>query len=270
MSFSVRAGDTPSSQDSTPSRYSRRSPLLVAVPPPSAHPLTTYGYSTAEISNMYKRSAPPDPAKYKTTICRNWSSRGTCTFRGCTFAHGIEELRLRNPVLQLGNTPGSGRGNSTGSGSSLGGNSPHPPGHSRQGPALTWEQMVSLLLTNVKRRRETMLAQTEALRSLDEAYQSEEATNNELQKMVYVLQKEAVDLLRRVTERNAVLKLKSAEFPELTSKVESMLRCTESFNTLKEPLPPNVNDSNTQVEGFNLNEMNDSEVLKHIMDVLQT
>mmetsp|Transcript_34141 Transcript_34141/g.53384 ORF Transcript_34141/g.53384 Transcript_34141/m.53384 type:complete len:262 (-) Transcript_34141:239-1024(-) len=34
-----------------------------------------------------------DPAKYKTSICRNWETTGVCTFRGCTFAHGKEELR---------------------------------------------------------------------------------------------------------------------------------------------------------------------------------
>ena len=40
------------------------------------------------------RTIGTDPAKYKTAICRNWEIDGVCNFRGCTFAHGKEELRL--------------------------------------------------------------------------------------------------------------------------------------------------------------------------------
>ena len=39
------------------------------------------------------RTGGTDPTKYKTAICRNWETTGTCNFRGCTFAHGREELR---------------------------------------------------------------------------------------------------------------------------------------------------------------------------------
>jgi hypothetical protein len=40
-----------------------------------------------------KQRRGTDPARYKTTICRNWESTGSCTFKGCTFAHGNDELR---------------------------------------------------------------------------------------------------------------------------------------------------------------------------------
>ncbi|KNH07942.1 zinc finger-domain protein [Perkinsela sp. CCAP 1560/4] len=46
------------------------------------------------------RASGTDLTKYKTAICRNWETTGTCSFRGCTFAHGREELRpLRPPGL---------------------------------------------------------------------------------------------------------------------------------------------------------------------------
>ena len=45
------------------------------------------------------RSSGTDPSKYKTAICRNWEIDGICHFKGCTFAHGKEELRI--PRLSL-------------------------------------------------------------------------------------------------------------------------------------------------------------------------
>ena len=33
------------------------------------------------------------PVKYKTELCRNWEATGHCGYRGCTYAHGYEDLR---------------------------------------------------------------------------------------------------------------------------------------------------------------------------------
>lgn len=36
-------------------------------------------------------------SRYKTIMCRNWET-GTCNFKECTFAHGVEELRAPTRV----------------------------------------------------------------------------------------------------------------------------------------------------------------------------
>ena len=41
-------------------------------------------------------SAVPPRYKYKPELCRNWEQSGTCNYRQCTFAHGIDELRQFN------------------------------------------------------------------------------------------------------------------------------------------------------------------------------
>lgn len=47
---------------------------------------------------------PLQPAnnKYKTTLCRHFSTTGTCTMGGrCHFAHGQEELRNANDPIEV-------------------------------------------------------------------------------------------------------------------------------------------------------------------------
>eukprot|EP00796_Vickermania_ingenoplastis_P005498 gene5498-3969_t len=212
MSYSVRAGDTPSSHRSTPSAsgYSV-SPRMMPLPPP-ANQLTTY-FTAADLNSLYKRQGT-DPAKYKTTICRNWSSRGTCTFRGCTFAHGIEELRVshRTPIVHLSGSqralthPGAGRGNS-------------PP----SGRTLSWEQLVSLLLTNVKLRRETINSQNEVTHSLETALADKEKECSELQATVEALRGQWIELYERILPRNELLSQRAAGLPELRGKVQHVL-----------------------------------------------
>lgn len=280
MSFSVRAGEenesaTPSamslsqSRHSTPSGY-RVSPHLVPLTA-SAPPLTasainhqqllaaTYGQAFPELSSLYKRPAT-DPSKYKTTICRNWSSRGACTFRGCTFAHGIDDLRLpirsNAAVLQLGNSPhhphsGSGSGSagggggtaspghsSSGSGSATGktgsgigtaaggATGPHQQLHTHLSPSgrtLSWEQLVSLLLANVKCRRETMALHAAATRSMEEALQREEIEMAELSQVLNALHQQHEQLAMQINERNLLLRERAAAYPATAEKVEQLL-----------------------------------------------
>lgn len=58
--------------------------------------------------NSINCNPPPEQAKYKTTICRNWeSSGGACMFRGCTFAHGVDDLRAPGSAVSMASSPGS-------------------------------------------------------------------------------------------------------------------------------------------------------------------
>ena len=48
------------------------------------------------------QSQPPqtNPAKYKTMLCKHYSSQKGCSFGDkCQFAHGIEELRSQNGII---------------------------------------------------------------------------------------------------------------------------------------------------------------------------
>lgn len=47
---------------------------------------------------MPSRRLIKDPERYKTVLCATWASNGECPYgRKCQFAHGKEELRVRNP-----------------------------------------------------------------------------------------------------------------------------------------------------------------------------
>lgn len=44
--------------------------------------------------------------KYKTELCRNWEATGHCAYRGCTYAHGYEDLRaVQGGPQGAGGTP---------------------------------------------------------------------------------------------------------------------------------------------------------------------
>eukprot|EP00744_Colponema_vietnamica_P019174 GILI01027118.1.p1 GENE.GILI01027118.1~~GILI01027118.1.p1 ORF type:complete len:333 (-),score=72.13 GILI01027118.1:189-1187(-) len=38
-------------------------------------------------------AGPNGPQKYKTELCRNWEATGQCAYRGCTYAHGFDDMR---------------------------------------------------------------------------------------------------------------------------------------------------------------------------------
>jgi hypothetical protein len=42
----------------------------------------------------------PYPHKYKTSLCKNWESTGSCKFlKGCSFAHGLKELQEKGELI---------------------------------------------------------------------------------------------------------------------------------------------------------------------------
>lgn len=38
----------------------------------------------------------PGQPKYKTELCRNWEATGQCAYKGCTYAHGFDDMRGGN------------------------------------------------------------------------------------------------------------------------------------------------------------------------------
>jgi hypothetical protein len=79
------------------------SPVHAAVPisvgqfrPPAPLSLGESALASVPVTSD-KTGRRVDPVKFKTDLCRNWEQTGTCNFKGCTFAHGHEELR---PVLR--------------------------------------------------------------------------------------------------------------------------------------------------------------------------
>ena len=97
------AGGTPLSHTGLPPQHSV-SPFLSA----SSGPYVSVGIMPGDVAAAYAaglgagsdlnnmnnvKRRGTDPTKFKTTICRNWEQTGTCTFRGCTFAHGVDDLR---------------------------------------------------------------------------------------------------------------------------------------------------------------------------------
>jgi len=49
--------------------------------------------------NVDENISTPYPHKYKTSLCKNWESTGTCKFlKGCSFAHGLIELQDKGEI----------------------------------------------------------------------------------------------------------------------------------------------------------------------------
>lgn len=69
---------------------------LVYIPtgfPCSVLPTRSVHSAAGSRSTVAGKGRWPDPALYKTVICRNWRS-GDCSYGGrCAFAHGADELR---------------------------------------------------------------------------------------------------------------------------------------------------------------------------------
>jgi hypothetical protein len=225
MSFSVKAGGSPHQQHSShvsPSLSHRgggSANTSHSNPPP---------FSLGEAHNG--NSAPPsgaaeiaiplpaskrmgtDPSKYKTTICRNWEQTGACSFRGCTFAHGADELRQ---AARTGTSPPLGPLQGQQSPSST------PPMYPQQ-PAMNTsriEQIMEMLMTEVQRERELVSAHMEARKSSDAQLRREQHTVADLQSAVEASQSQVAELARLVMERNhEILELIGIAGPNLTAE----------------------------------------------------
>jgi len=211
MSFQVRAGASPQQHHSTPSQQpSAVSPGLSfrghhsGNPPPmnlaADNGLNSGNNSTTEApsaANGSKRIGT-DPSKYKTTICRNWEQMGSCSFRGCTFAHGVDDLRPptrgnASPPLPPQQSP------------PLAPSSMYTSPSGTSGNGLKIEQLLEMLVVEIQRERDMVGVHAEANKTLESMLRREQVQNVELQGKVDALQNQAMELARQVKERNAEL-----------------------------------------------------------------
>lgn len=181
-----------------------------------------------------------DPTKYKTTICRNWEQTGGCQFRGCTFAHGVDDLRpparptnnqLLSSVPQTAlhalltlpsGSPSSGNavvdamGSSTGTNPQLNGvgsvstNSNNAAANALlSAGTLRIEQIAELLVVEVNRQRDLVSVHLEANRTLENMLRREQQLRAEASARLSTIEKD----IETVKRENA---LKDQEIAQLT------------------------------------------------------
>ena len=164
---------------SSPPRANSVSPPLAPMPPPSG---ATVSPTLGPASHWAQQTStgtfrPPPPlsladgseqqrsaergrpnSKYKTELCRNWENTGCCTYRGCTFAHGHEELRMSHQTPPLGPQPSSAGGK---------------PGH------LHLERLYEMLGGEIRHERDVLCQQQEVNRALEQTLQAEQQRRRE-------------------------------------------------------------------------------------------
>ena len=236
MSFSVKAGGSPSQMAAQPASAAGQvyvSPSLLpqsAFRNPPSFSLSDRGEEAP--SNTSKRVGT-DPTKYKTTMCRNWEQNGSCSFRGCTFAHGVDELRPptrhnTSPPLPPQQSPPLYASSNV-----------VPPNQSSVSPPGTYkiEQLLEMLMGEVNRERDLVSVLNEANKNLEGLLRKEQAVTLDAKQRVEALQKEATDLSRKVGERNSmILKLleKAGDrIPQDLAKRADALVCWGSKETLE-------------------------------------
>lgn len=200
MTFSVKAVESPSPQLS-PYMHPYVSPQMLPQP----------GQRVPSMSlnddHVPAKRVGTDPTKYKTTICRNWEQTGTCTFRGCTFAHGVEELRaptridhggtplLHSQYVSPGGTPPLMASNTGAAAVSHFGNG-NPP---------KLENLLELLQAEVSRERELVTVHMEANRTLEGMLRREQLQHAETKAMLEERRTEYALLVDVVAQQNAIL-----------------------------------------------------------------
>lgn len=234
MSFSVKAGTSPSQNPSAPPahsfNHSHVSPSLI----PSANSSGT-GFRGG---NAPQHSNPPpfslnggdadtgvvpsskrvgtDPTKYKTTICRNWEQTGSCSFRGCTFAHGVDDLR---PPLRPNTSPPLGPQVTQPSPSQTPPMFPQTLPPTTTNSSVKLEQILEMLVAEVSRERDLVLVHVEANKTLEGMLRREQTLHQETMSRVEALQNQASELARQVAERNSeILRLVELSSHSLTTE----------------------------------------------------
>ena len=108
-----------------------------------------------------------DPSKFKTTICRNWEQTGICSFRGCTFAHGVDDLRppmrVSTQSLQPLGTPTTGK-KSPSTSPTLQASAAHNGGHTAP---TRLDKLIEMLSLEVSKDKDLVLVHQEAYRTLE-------------------------------------------------------------------------------------------------------
>ncbi|CAJ1032350.1 putative Zinc finger C-x8-C-x5-C-x3-H type (and similar) [Leishmania utingensis] len=209
MTFSVKGGNYSSSHPS-PVMHPYVSPSLL----PQSHGQQappSFSLGDEQYVGVPKRVGV-DPTKYKTTICRNWEQTGTCNFRGCTFAHGVEELRaplrpdghtpvLRPQHLSPGNTP------------PLRSSQAPPPPPSSGHYAL--EQLLDMLYKEVLHQRELVAVHVEANTTLEGMLRREQAQHGVSKRKLEEKTQQCELLAKELFARNQQLRNAADSSPEV-------------------------------------------------------
>ncbi|TPP45911.1 Zinc finger C-x8-C-x5-C-x3-H type (and similar) family protein [Leishmania donovani] len=191
MTFSVKGGSYSSSHPS-PAMHPYVSPSL----PPQSHGQQappSFSLGDEQYVGVPKRVGV-DPTKYKTTICRNWEQTGTCTFRGCTFAHGVEELRA--PLRPDGHTP----------------------------------QLLDMLYKEVLHQRELVTVHVEANTTLEGMLRREQAQHDLSKKQLEEKTQQCELLARELFARNQQLRKAADSSPEIKGLLDQWETQLASFS----------------------------------------
>lgn len=216
MSFQVRAGTSPHQQPASAGGSSYISPNLsyrggggnahthsssTALPPFSLGDASSS--AAGEVPVPASKRVGTDPTKYKTTICRNWEQTGNCSFRGCTFAHGVDDLRP--PARTSGSSPPLPPQQSPSSTppmypqSAVMNNAGSLPGQS----PYKIEQLLEMLVSEIQRERDMISNYAESNKALETMLRREQVAVIDAQTKVEALQNQAIELVRQVKERNS-------------------------------------------------------------------
>eukprot|EP00758_Cryptobia_borreli_P001146 Tbor_TRINITY_DN1978_c0_g2::TRINITY_DN1978_c0_g2_i2::g.3459::m.3459 len=158
--------------------------------------------------NMQQKRMGTDPSKFKTTICRNWEQTGMCGFRGCTFAHGVDDLRppMRNSVI---GTSSGGPGHSPlllGANRSPGGNSNTSAAHNAGAQSCTrLDQLIEQFVGEISKEKDLMLVHQEAFRTLKAMMRREQSLGLEAASKVASSQRKIDKLVRKLRDKDKVL-----------------------------------------------------------------
>ncbi|TPP43174.1 Zinc finger C-x8-C-x5-C-x3-H type (and similar) family protein [Leishmania donovani] len=191
MTFSVKGGSYSSSHPS-PAMHPYVSPSLL----PQSHGQQappSFSLGDEQYVGVPKRVGV-DPTKYKTTICRNWEQTGTCTFRGCTFAHGVEELRA--PFRPDGHTP----------------------------------QLLDMLYKEVLHQRELVTVHVEANTTLEGMLRREQAQHDLSKKQLEEKTQQCELLARELFARNQQLRKAADSSPEIKGLLDQWETQLASFS----------------------------------------
>ncbi|ESL07235.1 zinc finger-domain protein [Trypanosoma rangeli SC58] len=205
MSFSVRALNSPSSQRSSASQ-AHVSPKML---PQTVMRLNvpSFSLSAAEDTlnngnlSFITKKVGTNPTRYKTVICRNWEA-GSCNFKGCTFAHGVEELRAPMRVDCYGNS--NLHPHATAQGKT-------PPQYSTALPGSLGspriEQLLEMLYAEVIRDRDLVTVHVEANRTLESLLRKEQTLHDETRAQLEAERTKANELMRVVLQTSEELKM---------------------------------------------------------------
>ncbi|KAG5472963.1 hypothetical protein LSCM4_02289 [Leishmania orientalis] len=224
MTFSVKGGSYSSSHPS-PAMHPYISPSLL----PQSHGQQappSFSLGDEQYVGVPKRVGV-DPTKYKTTICRNWEQTGTCSFRGCTFAHGVEELRA--PVRPDGHTPVL-RPQHISPGNTPPLRASQPPPAPTSSGHYTLEQLLDMLYKEVLHQRELVTVHIEANTTLEAMLRREQVQHDASKKQLEEKTQQCELLARELFARNQQLRKAADSSPEIKGLLDQWETQLASFS----------------------------------------